>query len=121
MKTVYKVVYYVTITISTFMFFLFLIAPFGGMVGMIKEGFFAKIFEEFDSVLILRVRQLQDTFHDLLHLKNLFLICALCIVLPFTKFRQQIKHKIAFVFFLILLSITLIPNIIAFLIVNEPS
>src|SRR5690606_22999456 len=112
MKTVCKVVYYITIIISTFMFFLFLIAPFGGMIGIIKEGFFAKVFEEFDSVLILRVRQFITGLF--------FLICALCIVLPFTKLRQQIKHKIAFVFFLILLSITLIPNIIAFLVVNEP-
>src|SRR5690554_4855320 len=107
MKTVYKIVYYDTIVFSTFILCLFLFAP-GGLMGIFKLtklGFYFNL--SGGSLFLLRLGQV---FAGLF-----FLTCALSVLLPLARFQQQSKHKIAFVFFLILSSIVLITWVIKLL------
>lgn len=109
MKIIYKVVYYLTIVFSFLILALYLTAPFGGVKTIfyaIEEGFFSKAFGE--GWFLHKLGQfLAGLF---------FLTCVFCILLPVTKYKQGTKYKMGFVFFVILISIALIPKFIAFII-----
>lgn len=109
MKITYKIVYYLSIVSSCFILALYLAAPFGGVKSIfyaIEEGFFAKTFGE--NWMLHRLGQF---------LAGLFFVtCVFCILLPITKYKQDIKYKTGFVFFVILISIAVIPKFIAFII-----
>src|SRR5690554_4629865 len=99
MKTLYKIVYYLTIAFSAFILCLHL--SFGGIgtvFYIIREGFYSDFSR--DSLIYLRLGQVIAGLF--------FLTCILCVLLPLTRFQQPTKYKLAFVFFLVLSCIFLI-------------
>ena len=75
---------------------------------MIERGWHPDTFSEFDSLLLLRFRQ----FLSIVFWINLLL----CISLPLIRVRQQVKHKVAAICLLVLLSLWILPWIVKWLI-----